>query len=457
MNLMRRNNPVKIALTFRAKIALVSFGIFLFFVLLEIGLRLGGFLLLSVQEYRNMQSIKQKGAYRILCLGESTTQGQYPPFLEQALNQRNIGVRFSVVDKGSTGTNTRIILSQVKSYLNEYHPDMVVTMMGINDEGGHLPLEAGTTSRGMFFFRSLRTYKLSELLWLHILVKAKEMGFYRTNEGSGFSRQLSGIESIETPIELISTEDAFKKALERDSANYNLYVELGKFYRLQGRSLNSEQMLKKALELNPKNDHAYIELGRLYLDQDKYLQAQDAFKKVIKLNPENAEAYYGLGILYLDQDKYLQAQGAFKKVIDLNPKEGNAYRAILGLYEKIGEPKLAKEYARKANKLKLEYYLSTTVNNYRKLKEILDKRRISLVCVQYPLRNVEPLKKIFVQDEGVIFVDNESVFKKALKKASYKWYFKDMFAGEFGHCTEKGNRLLAENIAQVILKEVFNK
>jgi hypothetical protein len=59
--------------------------------------------------------------------------------------------------------------------------------------------------------------------------------------------------------------------------------------------------------------------------------------------------------------------------------------------------------------------------------------------------------------EGVIFVDNERVFKEALKKGEYRDYFSDTFAGDFGHCTEKGNRLLAENIANVILKEYFNK
>jgi len=43
----------------KQKIALVLFGIFLSFVLLEAGLRLGGFILLSIQEYRNSQSIRQ--------------------------------------------------------------------------------------------------------------------------------------------------------------------------------------------------------------------------------------------------------------------------------------------------------------------------------------------------------------------------------------------------------------
>jgi len=57
----------------------------------------------------------------------------------------------------------------------------------------------------------------------------------------------------------------------------------------------------------------------------------------------------------------------------------------------------------------------------------------------------------------LFFVDNEQVFKEAVKKAGYKEYFKDMFAGDFGHCTQKGNELLAQNIADVILKDVFKK
>jgi hypothetical protein len=98
-----------------------------------------------------------------------------------------------------------------------------------------------------------------------------------------------------------------------------------------------------------------------------------------------------------------------------------------------------------------------TWHNYQELKRILDKRGIKLVCLQYPVRSIEPLKKIFEDEKGVIFVDNERIFKDALKKTSYKEYFTDMFGGDFGHCTRKGNRLLAENIANVILKEPFGK
>jgi tetratricopeptide (TPR) repeat protein len=295
---MKKNKFLQPKIPFSQRIILVLSGIFLFFVLLESGLRLGGFIISSLQEHRNLQSIKQKGTYRILCLGESTTQDQYPLFLEQALNQSNIGVHFSVIDKGRAGTDTSTILNQVESYLADYHPDMVVTMMGINDKGEHIPYEVLTTSKVMFFIRSFRTYKLSRLLWLHILTKAKEVGRYNPNVDKQVSGKvqthLSGIELKETPAESISTEDALKKALELNPKSESAYLELGVFHQYQGQFLQAEDAFKKALELNPKNDDAYLELGGVYRSQDKFPQAEDAFKKALELNPMNDNAYVAI-------------------------------------------------------------------------------------------------------------------------------------------------------------------
>jgi lysophospholipase L1-like esterase len=151
---------MKFKTSFRTKIALIIFGVCLFFLLLETGLRLGGSLILSIQEYRNLKSAKDKGAYRILCLGESTTAGQYPAVLEEVLNRAGIGIRFSVIDKGRWGVVTQGIVYKLESDLRQYHPDMVVVMMGINDWVLHIPDKAPTTSKFGLFFRSLRTYKL---------------------------------------------------------------------------------------------------------------------------------------------------------------------------------------------------------------------------------------------------------------------------------------------------------
>ncbi|MDD5560812.1 MAG: tetratricopeptide repeat protein [Candidatus Omnitrophica bacterium] len=472
---MQRNTQLKSKITLKTKIVLAIFGFFLSLILIEIGLRAGGFALLSIQEYKNRQSMQQKGSYRIMCLGESTTRGQYPAFLEEILNQRNTGIKFSVIDKGLDGTTTSAILERLNADLDKYHPDMVITMMG-NELGEHIPYETVVTSKGMLFFRSFRTYKLARILWLHIQAKTKEIGLYKPREGKNnefavtedsFKKALEpNLQNAEAYIELgqfyqdqgkfPQAEEIFKKAIVLYPKNDQAYLELGGLYREQGKSSQAEDILKKAIELHSGNDRSYLELGGLYQNLGKLSQAEDLLKKGIELHPENVHAYISLGWLYREQGKFPQAEEIFKKAIELCPYEDDAYAAISVFYEETGRPGLAAEYAKRANIERLRYYNPVKAVNYRKLKDILNKRDIRFVCVQYPMRNIGPLKKIFEDDEkNIIFVDNEKIFKDAIKISGSTAYFKDMSGGDFGHCTEKGNRLLAENIANVILKEVF--
>jgi tetratricopeptide (TPR) repeat protein len=498
-------------------------------VFLEMGLRADGFIASSWQEHKNLQALKQKKAYCILCLGESTTQNQYPRFLKEALDQRNTGTRFSVVDEGRIETNTAAILKRIETCLDQYHPDMVVAMMGIKDGLYSITDEKNAVSPTALFLRSFRIYKLARLVWLRILAKARGTGLYKfTTDKQLFGKiqaYLPGSGFRKTYTEPISTEALLKKAIELDPKNDNAYFGLGRLYMNQGRSAQAEKAFSKAIELNPGNDNAYFglgwfyqeqgqsaraegafqkalaldpkndkayfglgrfyhgqgqfpeaeeafkkaielnpqndvahfELGRFYQEQGKFPQAEDAFKRSLELNSKNYAAYFQLGWFYQEQGKFSQAENAFKKAIELNPENDNAYRTISIFYDAIGKLDLAKEYARKAGGSRPLYYNPATAGNYRKLKEILDKRGVKLVCAQYPMRNAELLKKIFEEDTGVIFVDNQKVFKDAVDREGYKACFSDMFGGDFGHCTEKGNRLLAGNIADVILKEVFNK
>ena len=145
--------------TFSQKLGLVASGLFLTVLVLEAALRLSGFILLSRQAHCNTLAMRQKDVYRIMCIGESTTRGQYPVFLERALNGRNLGIRFSVIDRGIGATNTTFLVDRLESDLDAYHPDMVVVMMGINDNGSHMSYEPVTSSKSASFFMTLRTYK----------------------------------------------------------------------------------------------------------------------------------------------------------------------------------------------------------------------------------------------------------------------------------------------------------
>jgi hypothetical protein len=75
--------------------------------------------------------------------------------------------------------------------------------------------------------------------------------------------------------------------------------------------------------------------------------------------------------------------------------------------------------------------------------------------MQYPLRDIIPLKDYLGQRNGMIYVENKQNFKEALAKDGYHHYFKDNFAYDFGHCTREGNGLIARNLTGVILDKVL--
>ena len=495
---MNKSIQAKMKIFFRSKIALIIFGVFLTVIILEIGLRLGGQVLLSIQEYRNYLSVKKKGAYRILCLGESTTAGQYQCYLEEMLNQRNLGITFSVVDKGIPAINTRFILSQLENNLNRYHPDMVIAMMGINTDAKIFPYEYSENSKTAFLVHSFRTYKLARLLWLHTLAKAKEIGLLKPTENKNvpmsqfslseyrFKDYPEQIKSVLSPeaqnqniidaktdfsskyIKLgdiyrqegnsVKAEEAFRKAIELNPQDYRPYVALARFYRMAGKNTLAEESYNKAIELDPKRDDVYCELGNLYAQTQQYLQAVNIYKRASSINPGNIKAYTELGWVYSFQGEYAQAEKTLREAIEHQPVDYVPYAFLAELYRETGKYELAKECIKKANELGLTFfYTPEAQSDYLKLSSILRQKGIRLACIQYPMRSIISLKKIMQTEEGIIFVDNEKIFKDAIKKSTYNDYFIDIFAGDFGHCTKKGNRLLAENIANVILKEVFGK
>jgi tetratricopeptide (TPR) repeat protein len=371
---------------------------------------------------------------------------------------------------------------------------MVITMMGQNDGLSYLPNKDMRTSRITLFLRFFKTHKLAKLLWLHMVAKAKEIGIYNPKDDK-FTKSYSRIYIKDSSIRLdpVKAEDPLKENIELNLNNSNAYMELGQFYNTQGKFKEAEEALKKAIELNPSSDSVYSSLGHLYnfhgkfkeaeqafrkaleldsnngstyvglgdcyIKQERIKEAEEAFKKAITLEPFNTDAYFKLGSMYLEQGKYILAEEAFKKAIEADPAREKAYGGLITLYRETDKGSISKYYIEVLNNLRLKYYSPFVRSNYHKLKEILDKRGIKLVCAQYPMRNIEPLKMMFEpqEQEQIIFVDNEKIFEDALKKSSYKEYFIDLFAGDFGHCTGKGHKLIAENIANVILKEVFHR
>lgn len=196
------------------------------------------------------------------------------------------------------------------------------------------------------------------------------------------------------------------------------YVEMGNFYRDRGRLAAAERAYLLALKINPQNDLAYIELGGCYLCGRRYSKAEKAFLKAIELNPRNQCGYaysmlgtcyrlqgrfseavqvltktlefsfyrkrivcVELGNCYLRQGKYTEAEQLFSKAIETDPDEYSYVGGLAGVYGEMGERNRCEEYWNKAMRSREKRYNPITTKNYLKLKQVLDKRKIRLVCV----------------------------------------------------------------------------
>ena len=84
----------------RQKALLIALGVLFAAGVLEIALRLTGVATVKRQQLGNAPALARKDSYRIMCVGESTTQNQYPRQLEEILNQNGGGLKFSVTDAG---------------------------------------------------------------------------------------------------------------------------------------------------------------------------------------------------------------------------------------------------------------------------------------------------------------------------------------------------------------------
>ncbi|MFA5356953.1 MAG: tetratricopeptide repeat protein, partial [Candidatus Omnitrophota bacterium] len=392
---------------FKQKAIMAVLGVFFSMVLFEIMLRIGGAAFTYLQERRNTVSIMRRGDCRILCMGDSMTAGQYPHLLEEILNARVPGIKFSVIDRANVGTTSEFITARLDEDTDRYSPNMVIVMTGFNDDKKLLPYGNIPVSEKI----PLKTYRLARILWHNLEDKKKRTVMVHKAAELSLNPDkvylnIAGI--YETKGDNSRAEEMYLKAIEMDDRNDNAYVRLAWFYRSKKRFIESREKCRIALEINPRNPYAYFVLGWCYKHAEDFDKSIDMFMKSIEIDQNNAEAYFEVGSIYqYNKKEYAKAIDVFKKSIEINPRTSRAYRGLAYCYEKLGEPELAERYSGAADKLENQYYKTMTKRNYQQIKDTLDRKGIQLVCVQYPMCPIEPLKRMLAGKEDVIFVDNE--------------------------------------------------
>ena len=102
-----------------------------------------------------------------------------------------------------------------------------------------------------------------------------------------------------------------------------------------------------------------------------------------------------------------------------------------------------------------DHYSFHTISNLNSMVAISKKSGARLIFVQYALTKVDSLRSVIGHD--VLVISNYSVFQSALDKYGYDVLFHDKSGGNFGHATNFGNRILAENVATQLLRLIQSK
>lgn len=402
-------------MNFFKKISLIFAGILISLVILEIFLQLSGLALTTIKKCQN-KNLNDPNVITILCLGESTTDGQWPPILQKILDDRAKHKNFKVIDEGHIGTNSSVIASKIKDYLTKYNPDAVVTMIGINDFGLNYKKSKS------------KTLNLFNLLKSHIKTK-----FF-------FDYSNTALKLIEHETsELINN----KQFLAAEKKYLDLWI-----------------LSKKSSVL------IYSKLLELYFDRQLYDKFESVFtdNNVANINSNCLTTIF----YYLSEVKKYSKEQLHTYVRENQNKifYNNNLELLLQKYELQDLIETIKQNNVKADDTLVKVQINiepvkilSLIENY---KDILNEihtynSKIKIMPMQYPNLPVKSLKKQlknYKYYNELIFLSNEKNFDEALKKHKTEDIFIDLFGdiNSFGHCTEFGNTLIAQNVAETILK-----
>ena len=427
------------------------FGIVFALISLEVLLQLSSFVITQANKINNNRSVKifdDKEEIKILCVGESTTFAQYPKQLVDYLN-RKINKDFIVIDCGVPGTNVENITDRIDEQIKMYNPDIVVSMMGAND--------AKLKETRIYKKYKFKTVGLFMLIKRHIESIAAEK-LYADANNTDYSKLVdSYFQTGNQPIQLI-------KIVNNNPNNIKATEALVSIYRMRKDYSNVEKYAGKFLTTNPSVTDMFIlfMLTDVYIQQKKYNLADNLILSILisdKINEEQKNEYLSKVV-----ESYISFSTTDELTRYYNLLVDNKIQTIIldDLYKYL-----------KKNKASVKYY--TYANRYSKIGQVPDfdteeikksyllfaqkliDKNIVYICMGYPTISIETFRNFFKNtklNDKIVFISNENNFKEKLETMPYYELFVDNFGGTFGHCTNFGNTLIAENVGKKIIEIV---
>lgn len=304
----------------KKKVLIVITGFIITFILLEVGLRIIGYIHLNKMRKKGRSS-QHKSKYTILCVGDSFTYGlgapsdmAYPKQLERMLKDHFGKNEVDVINKGGGGCNTSHLLYRrgykIKESIKNTPPEVVILMVGgqnlWNYWGyGKYMQERGIISRVKDLLYRIRIFKLAKLLYTNIRKERDEKELNDKDTQNG--------------IKCLVDKNFF--SLDKYERNKN-YIKLAKNFAEDGEYKKAIRLYKKGVKNYKKKKiigAIYGELGKLHWYIGNFAKAIKLTRKAIKHNPEDFDSYHILGELYERIGLKGKALKAYKNAVRVNP------------------------------------------------------------------------------------------------------------------------------------------
>ena len=408
-------------------------------------MRIAGLVLRTGQDRLRHDSQVMAGALRILCLGESTTApmrdmlGDYswPAQLEHLLRLSHPDLRIQVINKGITSANSSFIAALLPDWLERNEPHIVISMLGANDVSqwyGIVRFDSGVRGAVFRMLAHCKTFKLLQYLYYegypHQLQKSA-----RTPPQSAYAA-LDSCQSLSrhVPLRAIEAEAACQRAAEERPQDPRPQAALGQLYLRLGRIADTGRAMQTAADLGSTDFSLYSNLASIFGcgTMDDLARAEKHALHAIEMVDGGSSSdvdtvYYKLFLIYSLERRFDKADALFKKILAQDP-----------------------ECQHRPLTLALAPDASVTAANYLMIRKLANARGIPLIAMQYARADIAELQRTLGRRKGTVLLSNKEAFDHALQDCRYEDLFMDRFGKTWGHCTRKGNGLIAANAAQAV-------
>lgn len=340
----------------RRVLALIVIFLLLTLIGAEAYLRASSSISFSIKARAVLGKLGFNNEYRILALGEADfTQPptSWPEQLEKVLNEKNLGVKFTVINENNGYTSTALI-SALKEKIEKYKPEVIIAMMGIYDPyNPHLPTPEDPPSyfgnqenepepslklipvvKRLLSKAKLRVYAnhKSDREFIEIAEEYISQGKYDEAHWT-LQRAVIVIEThgegeylrvAELLRRLGKTEEAHKlldMAIAKGATDSTVFFTKGLLYLDSGELDKAAEMYRKAIELNPKDPYVYVELGKIHRLQKNYPEAEKWIKKALDIDRKNSHATFWLGAVYREMERFKESERWLRKLIEFEDVE----------------------------------------------------------------------------------------------------------------------------------------